>query len=218
MITAGPTHEPIDAVRYLGNRSSGRLGVALADAAAARGWAVTLLLGPSAASPGEPGVRVERFVTSRELGLLLERYQPLCDVLVMAAAVADYRPKVEPAQLAGKLRRLDRTMVLELEPTEDLLAACSRRRSAGQVLVGFALEPRERLIESAREKLGRKGVDVIVANPLDTMESEAIEAVVLSVDGRSDGPVGAVPKAVFAVWLLDLLAERRGRADAGSVR
>lgn len=207
LITAGPTHEPIDSVRYIGNRSSGRLGVDLADAAARRGWTVTLLLGPSALSPAEPAVRVERYRTASDLSELLEEHQPGCDVLVMAAAVADYRPKATPEQLAGKLRRRDAKMVIELEPTEDLLAGCTSRRGPGQLFVGFALEPRERMMSSAREKLERKGIDLIVANPLETMEAGAIEAVVLGRDGSDRRTDGAIDKAEFGGWLLAVIEE-----------
>jgi len=214
LITAGPTHEPIDAVRYIGNRSSGRLGVALADRAAELGLGVTLLLGPTHLGPTHPGVRVERFRTTSDLGGLLAAHQAGCDVLVMAAAVADYRPRVDQAQLAGKLRRQAQAVLLELEPTEDLLAACSARRTAGQILVGFALEPRERLLASAREKLDRKRIDLIVANPLETMESESIEAVVIGRDGREESAGGAIAKAAFADWLLAILIRAAGRPGA----
>ncbi|MFG0242385.1 MAG: phosphopantothenoylcysteine decarboxylase [Phycisphaerales bacterium JB054] len=207
LITAGPTHEPIDSVRYIGNRSSGRLGVDLADAAARRGWAVTLLLGPSALTPAEPSVRLERYRTASDLGELLAAHQRQCDVLVMAAAVADYRPKVTPEQLTGKLRRKDTKMVIELEPTEDLLAGCASRRDPGQVFVGFALEPRERMMSSARDKLERKGIDLIVANPLETMEAGAIEAVVLGRDGSERKTEGAIEKAAFGDWLLTVIEE-----------
>jgi phosphopantothenoylcysteine decarboxylase/phosphopantothenate--cysteine ligase len=206
LITAGPTHEPIDAVRYIGNRSSGRLGVALADRAAELGWRVTLLLGPTHLEPRQAGIRVERFRTTSDLGSLLAERQRDCDVLVMAAAVADYRPRVDPAQLAGKLRRQGQAMRLELEPTEDLLAGCAARRGAGQLLVGFALEPRERLVESAREKLERKGIDLIVGNPLGTMESDTIEAVVLGREGGEHSTGGPIAKGAFADWLLGIIA------------
>lgn len=205
LITAGPTFEPIDAVRFIGNRSSGSLGCALADAAARRGWNCLLLLGPTPLAPSSPRVRVERFRTCADLASLLAQRQGACDVLVMAAAVADYRPKTSPEQLAGKLRRTDQRLVIELEPTEDLLAGCSRRRTPGQLLVGFALEPRDRLLASARDKLERKGIDLIVANPLETMESPLIEAVVIARQGpesRTDGPI---PKPAFAEWILDII-------------
>lgn len=208
-MTAGPTHEPIDGIRYIGNRSSGRLGVELADEGARRGWAVTLLLGPSALTPSRPEVELVRFGTAAELGALLRARQAGCDALVMAAAVADYRP----AQAAGggKLRRGDGPLTLVLEPTEDLLAACATRREPGQVLIGFALEPREGLLDSARAKLSRKGVDLIVANPLETMESGEIEAWLVGPRGVVAETGGRLSKGAFAVWLLERVEDAAAR-------
>jgi len=216
LITAGPTQEPIDAVRFIGNRSSGRLGVELADRAAERGWLVTLLLGPTHLLPRNPAVQVVRYRTTRDLADALALHQPECAVLVMAAAVADYRPIVEPGQLDGKCKRSADGMVIRLEATEDLLAGCSTRRRPEQLLVGFALEPRERMIGSARDKLERKGIDLIVANPLETMEGDSIEAVVLGRDGSERRTGGAIGKGEFGAWLMavidEVLHERRGAA------
>lgn len=205
LITAGPTHEPIDAVRFVGNRSSGRLGVALADEAARRGWSVTLLLGPVGVAPTDPRVKVERFRTCADLQGLLARHTPGMSVLIMAAAVADYRPKVDPSFFGGKFRRLSTNLTLELEPTPDLLAEVSARRVPGQYLVGFALEPREELLASARSKLERKGVDLVIANPLETMDSPAIEAIALARDGTQTRTDGTMPKGEFAAWLMELI-------------
>jgi phosphopantothenoylcysteine decarboxylase / phosphopantothenate---cysteine ligase len=212
LITAGPTHEPIDAVRFIGNRSSGQLGIALADSAAERGWDVRLLLGPTPRTPSHPRVEVERFQTTADLRGLLATWFPWADVLVMAAAVADFRPKPQEGDLGGKVRRTEAGLTIHLEPTPDLLAECAAGRQVGQLMVGFALEPRERIAESARKKLERKGVDLVVANPLETMDSPSIEAVVY---GRTDsgvGPVrstdGRVLKTAFAGWLLGLIEER----------
>jgi len=207
LITAGPTHEPIDAVRFIGNRSSGRMGLALAGAAAADGWDVVLLLGPTGSDAAIPGVRTRRFRTCENLRGLLREECPGCDVLVMAAAVADYRPKVDPAFLGGKFRRQDQKLVLELEPTPDLLAEVSAARRSDQLFVGFALEPRRELLESARSKLERKGVDLVVGNPLETMDSPTIEATVLTRGGGIRPSPGVVPKAEFASWLVGVLSE-----------
>lgn len=203
LITAGPTHEPIDEVRYIGNRSSGRLGVELADAAAGRGVETTLLLGPTSLACSDTRVRTIRFRTTADLEALLKDHLGWADVLVMAAAVADYRP-IRRAE-GGKLRRESRNLTIECEPTPDLLAGCAARRRAGQVLVGFALEPRDRLEESARSKLDRKGVDAIVANPLETMEGERIEAWLIRRGGDDARTPGAIHKRDFAPWLLDRL-------------
>jgi phosphopantothenoylcysteine decarboxylase/phosphopantothenate--cysteine ligase len=211
LITAGPTHEPIDAVRFIGNRSSGRLGVALADRAAARGVDTTILLGPTTLAPSHTSVRVVRFRTTSDLQRALSEHVPESEILIMAAAVADYRPVASAAadlggSPTGKLRREKRNITLELEPTPDLLAGVSEqvRASAGiQRLIGFALEPREGLLDVARRKLERKGCDAIVANPLETMDAETIEAWLVWKDGRADSTDGPIGKAAFADWLLD---------------
>ncbi len=123
----------------------------------------------------------------------------------MAAAVADYRPRAAPG--TTKIRRTESRLVLELEPVPDLLAACARRRRSGQILVGFALEPEDRLLDSARAKLVRKGVDAIVANPLETMESEEIRSIIVAHrDGEpTEIDMGTLAKAAFADRLLQLL-------------
>lgn len=213
LITAGPTHEPIDAVRFIGNRSSGRVGVALADQAASRGWSVTLLLGPVAAAPTDSTVRVRRFRTCSDLQALLKEEVPTAAVLVMAAAVADYRPKVDPRLFNGKFRRTSGPLTLELEPTPDLLAEVAGTRRPDQLMVGFALEPREELEASAQAKLTRKKIDLVVGNPLQTMDSAEIEAMVLGADGsRADTP-GKISKTAFAAWLMDIIdATYRSRA------
>ena len=126
----------------------------------------------------------------------------------MAAAVADYRPKPNPAMSGGKFRRTSAPLTLELEPTPDLLAGVSSRRRSGQLLVGFALEPREELLASARAKLERKKIDMVVGNPLETMDSETIEAVVLEKNGGEHRTPGSMSKPQFAPWLLSLIEQR----------
>ena len=205
LVTAGPTHEPIDSVRYIGNRSSGRMGFALAQASAARAWPTTLLAGPTPLPPPESShLSVFRFRTTADLQNLLAQHWPEHDVLIMAAAVADFRP-TELAQ-DRKLSRTERRWMLELEATPDLLAELDQITQPNQLRVGFALEPADRLIESARRKLDHKHLDAIVANPLQTMDSETIEATVLLADGRSmSPPEGRIPKEQFATWLLGQL-------------
>ncbi|MGH7131633.1 MAG: phosphopantothenoylcysteine decarboxylase [Phycisphaerales bacterium] len=208
LITAGPTHEPIDAVRFIGNRSSGQLGIALADAAAKAGWHVTLLLGPTNLTPSDPKIRVLRFRTTTDLQALLTANFHRCDALVMAAAVADYRPATSEAaaDADGKLRRVAEGLTLRLEPTPDLLAQIGRLRQPGQVLVGFALEPRSRMMASAQDKLTRKGLDLIVANPLETMDAPTIEATVIGRAGVVLQTPKPVAKARFATQLAKLVA------------
>ncbi|MDX2114351.1 MAG: phosphopantothenoylcysteine decarboxylase [Planctomycetota bacterium] len=205
LITAGPTQEPLDSVRYLANRSSGRLGIELADSAARRGYATTLLLGPTSLAPADGRVMLRRFRTTSDLDELLRSEFPACDVLVMAAAVADYRPAVSPGMAGEKLRRTESGMTLELVATPDLLAGCAARRRPGQRIVGFALEPRSALLESARRKLARKRVDAIVANPLETMDSATVEAWLVTGDGPPMGTPGCIAKSAFADWLLDAI-------------
>lgn len=213
LITAGPTHEPIDAVRFLGNRSSGRMGVAIADAACAREWSVTLLLGPTHLEPSDTQVRLRRFRTAADLQALLRTHTPDADVLIMAAAVADYRPKPNPAMADGKFRRSNAPFALDLEPTPDLLAEVASHRRPDQFFVGFALEPRQDLLASARAKLTRKKVDLVVANPLETMDSPQIEATLLAADGSSTATPGLMPKTAFAPWLLDQIESTMERGN-----
>ncbi len=217
LLTAGPTHEPIDAVRFIGNRSSGKLGIALADEAARSGWKVTLLLGPVAHAPSEPSVETIGFESTADLERRLQELLPSHDVLVMAAAVSDYRPAVSEVDLTSKRRRTSAGMALKLDPTPDLLAGCSARRRQEQLLVGFALEPAEELAASARRKLARKRVDLIVANPLETMGADTIDARLIASDEmviegtpaeERTGP--NMPKAAFARWLLERLARACG--------
>lgn len=220
LLTAGPTYEPIDAVRFIGNRSSGRLGSSLADEAAGRGWRVTLLLGPNAIAPESPKVELVRFQSTADLQARLDEHLPEATVLVMAAAVADYRPVLEEVDLKGKRRRTKDGMVLKLESTPDLLARCSSQARPDQLLIGFALEPEAELMESARAKLVRKNIDLIVANPLETMDSSTIRATVLGNPQRGMGVEfstdGRITKGEFAGWLLDRitpLAEKRATTE-----
>jgi phosphopantothenoylcysteine decarboxylase/phosphopantothenate--cysteine ligase len=208
LITAGPTHEPIDAVRFIGNRSSGKLGILLAEHAAGLGWDTTLLLGPTCHAPVSDDVKLHRFVSTTDLRHLLDLYTPKHDVLVMAAAVADFTPAA--AAPSSKLRRTEsENFILEFVPTPDLLAECCRAARADQLMVGFALEPADELLESARNKLGRKNADMIVANPLETMESGEIQASIIAsklLTAYERCTEGKVSKAEFAQWLLPILA------------
>lgn len=201
LITAGPTREPIDAVRYISNRSSGRMGLALAEAGREAGWDVTLLLGPVSVS-APAGMTVHRFETTQDLQALLDAEFAKHDVLIMAAAVADYRAAISRE---AKLKRDGAGLTLHFEPTPDLLAACAARRRPDQLVIGFALEEPAKLLERATEKLRRKSVDAIVANPLVTMDGDNITATVIDRAGGVHSP-GDMSKSEFAAWLIKWIA------------
>ncbi|MBE7159184.1 MAG: bifunctional phosphopantothenoylcysteine decarboxylase/phosphopantothenate--cysteine ligase CoaBC [Rhodospirillales bacterium] len=159
LITAGGTREAVDPVRFLGNRSSGRMGHALADAAHARG--ATVILVTASSLPVPPGCEVVRVETAAQMQTALNTALSRATVVIAAAAVADFRPA---APASTKLRR-DSGLVLHLEPTPDLVAEAARRRAPGCLVVAFAAET-DQLEENARQKLLRKGVDAIVANDI----------------------------------------------------
>ena len=205
LITAGPTHEPIDAVRYLANRSSGTLGIAIAEASVRRACPTTLLLGPTPLTPDpEFQIDIRRFTTTSDLETSLQLHAPAADLIIMLAAVADFRP-AHPPRL-DKLPREEQSLSLTLERTPDLIAALAiNRPRVDQKIVAFALEPAEHLVERATAKLARKGVDAIVANPLETMDAPTISAHLIF---PGTAPLAApenLPKAEFAEWLLDQL-------------
>jgi len=208
LITAGPTWEPIDAVRYLGNRSSGRMGLAILEAARREGWRVTALLGPGVPDPANSEqVTVHRFESCADLEALLAEHFPACDLLIMAAAVADYRP-AGPRE--GKLPREDAgDLTLHLTPTPDLVAQCAKRKRDDQRIIAFALEDPAALEQRAAAKMRRKGVDAIVANPLQTMSAGDVDGTLMWTDGSSHRP-GVTSKARFAHWLIEQLADRWG--------
>jgi phosphopantothenoylcysteine decarboxylase / phosphopantothenate---cysteine ligase len=159
VVTAGPTHEPIDAVRFIGNRSSGAMGIAVAAEAASRGARVQLILGPETAPP-PAGVEVQLVETAEDMRQATMKVAGDADAVIMTAAVADFRPT---SANAGKLKKSDGVPALDLEPTADILAELGAARRPGQVLVGFAAETRD-VEAQGRDKLQRKQVDLIVAN------------------------------------------------------
>ena len=184
LITAGGTREPIDSVRYVGNRSSGRMGFALAQRAARRGAEVTVVAA-NVALPAPPGVKVTPVGTAAELKAACDERFDATDVLLMAAAVADFRPR-DPA--AHKLKKDAGAPRLELEPTEDVLSALVGRRRPGQVLVGFAAEHGDGAIDHARDKLERKRLDAIVVNDISQpgigFDAADNEVTILARDGE----------------------------------
>lgn len=204
LVTAGPTYEPLDPVRFLGNRSSGRMGQALAEAAARRGARVTLLRGPSALPAPAAGVELVPFETALDLRReLLARWRQ-CDAVLMAAAVADYRPRTFSTE---KLKRGVGDVSLALAPNPDLLAELGRRRGASRtpLLVGFCVETRH-LAAAARAKLRAKRCDWIVANlARDALGLETTKVEVHRARGKPLGPFEGSKSAVAGA-LLDALA------------
>lgn len=162
LVTAGGTREPIDSVRYIGNRSSGRMGFALAEQVSRRGAEVTLIAANVVLAP-PPAIRLIEVEAAAELASACAREFDDCDVLLMAAAVADFRPS-DPA--STKLKKDRGAPRIETEPTEDVLSALAARRRPGQVLVGFAAEHGGGAIDYGRAKLERKRVDAIVINDI----------------------------------------------------
>jgi phosphopantothenoylcysteine decarboxylase/phosphopantothenate--cysteine ligase len=207
LVTAGPTHEPIDPVRFLGNRSSGRMGFALAAEAAGRGAAVTLIVGPVEIQT--PPGRVTRIdvTTAAEMEAAVREHAPAADLVIMAAAVADFRPRSAAPE---KIKKEGGAPTLELEATPDILAGL-RALAPRAVVVGFAAETTD-LDGHARAKLARKGVDFLVANDVSRRDiafgSEANEVTVYRPQGE---PVflSRRPKRELAADLLDLFRTER---------
>ncbi|MEW1772584.1 bifunctional phosphopantothenoylcysteine decarboxylase/phosphopantothenate--cysteine ligase CoaBC [Streptomyces sp. NPDC086777] len=211
VVSAGGTREPLDPVRFLGNRSSGKQGYALARTAAARGARVTLVAANTAGLPDPAGVDVVPVGTAVQLREAVLKAAADADAVVMAAAVADFRPAV---YAAGKIKKKDgqdpEPIVLVRNP--DILAEISADRArSGQVIVGFAAETDD-VLANGRTKLARKGCDLLVVNEVGerkTFGSEENEAVVLGADG-SETPVPHGPKEALADIVWDLVAARLG--------
>jgi phosphopantothenoylcysteine decarboxylase/phosphopantothenate--cysteine ligase len=221
LVTAGRTEEAIDPVRILTNRSSGKMGVAVAEEALARGAEVTLLAGPIDV-PSPEGATVERIVTADEMAKAADRLFPECDVLVMTAAVGDFRA-AEPRD--RKIARTAAEVDLRLAPNPDILASLAKRRTSGQILVGFALETGT-APERARDKLARKGVDLLVVNdPGDPGAAIGGDTnVVTFLEPDKDGrKLPVLPKREVARRVLDWVVKRRltpsgGRRDGSPGR
>jgi phosphopantothenoylcysteine decarboxylase / phosphopantothenate---cysteine ligase len=219
LVTAGGTREPIDSVRFVGNSSSGRMGFALAGAAHARGAEVTLLAA-NVALAAPAGVKCRKVVTAAELEQACEEEFPRSDVLLMAAAVADFRPSAPSGQ---KLKKADRARLeLELEPTPDVLAGLAADRRDGQTLIGFAAEHGEQAIDYGRRKLAEKALDAIVVNDISRadigFDADDNEVTILTArrDGSKAGDeigerhVARAPKAKVAEAILDTVEQLRG--------
>ena len=208
LITAGATREEIDPVRFLSNRSSGRMGFALAEAARARGAEVTVVAGLTSA-PEPVSVRVMRALSAEEMRAAVLREAGSASVFIAAAAVADYRPV---ARAASKLKKTGNELALTLEPTPDILAEVSRARRDGLIVVGFAAETDD-VLARALDKLRRKNLDAIVANDVTRdgagFESETNAVTILARDRGAPLELPLLPKLDAAHRILDEVARLR---------
>jgi phosphopantothenoylcysteine decarboxylase / phosphopantothenate---cysteine ligase len=219
LVSAGGTREPIDSVRYIGNRSSGRMGYALAREAVRRG-ADVMLIAANVALDDPAGASVIRVQTADELAAVCEREFPSRDVLLMAAAVADFRP-VQPS--ARKLKKDQGVPSIVLESTVDVLASLAQQRRPGQLLVGFAAEHGEDAVSGARQKLERKGLDLVVVNDISRgdigFDSGQNEVTIISASGERLVPQaskGHVARAVLDEVELVRGSSREGVNGAGA--
>lgn len=206
VVTAGGTREPIDPVRFIGNRSSGKQGHAVADEAAARGAKVTLVT--TTALGAQPGIDVVRVDTAAEMEQAVLSRSNEADIVVMAAAVADFRPA---AAVGSKIKKAGGVPEVVLEPTTDILAALGAQRQPGQTIVGFAAETDD-LRANAADKLARKGIDLIVANDVSApgvgFEHDTNAVIILG----ADGAVQEIPlsdKRAIARAILDAVSTTR---------
>lgn len=212
LVTAGPTREPIDRVRFISNRSSGRTGYAIADAAVERNHGVRIVSGPvdiSTASEIEV-IGVETAAQMRDR--VLEQVSWF-DCLIMCAAVSDFQPLQTGI---AKLKRTSSNIMLEMTPTADILSEISTMVRPNQVLIGFALEPGDRMMENACKKLSEKGLDMIVANSFDTIGTHTIQGAFLFRD-QSVEPFDRMNKAEFSGRIIrraeDLFSRQSGPED-----
>jgi phosphopantothenoylcysteine decarboxylase/phosphopantothenate--cysteine ligase len=206
LVSAGGTREPIDPVRYIGNRSSGKQGHALAREAADRGAKVSLVTTTGLSGPA--GADVVRVETAAEMAAAIETRAAAADIVIMAAAVADFRP-VDVAD--QKLKKRDGVPQVVLEPTPDILAALGQRKTPGQTLVGFAAETDD-LRKNAATKLGAKGADLVVANDVTApgagFEHDTNQVTLLFADG-SARELPMADKRTVAREIFDAILERR---------
>ncbi len=212
LVTAGPTEEPLDTVRFLSNRSSGKMGYAIAEAARRRGARVILVTGPTSLEP-PAGAEVERVRTAEEMANSVLAHLPEAGSVVMAAAVADFQPaQVRPQ----KIKKRAGLRSLQLKPTRDILAEVTRQRRDDQIVVGFAAETQD-LISNATLKLRRKRLDLVVANDV-TQEGAGFDVdtnivTLVFPDGRAR-PLEKMPKLDVANRVLDEVVELRKRRSA----
>ena len=203
VVTAGPTREAIDPVRFISNRSSGKMGYAIAEAAAAQEYDVTLISGPTALTP-PPKAKLISITSADELFAAVKRGTRKCDLLVMCAAVSDYRPA---SVSALKMKKQKRAFALKLVPTRDILASLPKRRR--YLVVGFAAETHD-LKSNAQKKLRAKNCDAIVANDVSRseigMESDENEVTIFFRDGEIK-KISRAPKKIIARELVKIFSK-----------
>lgn len=213
VVSAGGTREPIDAVRVIANRSSGKQGYAIAAEALARGARVTLVTTVDLATP--PGAELRQVETAAEMQAALDELAPTAEVVVMAAAVADFRPV---SAASGKIKKDAGVPEIVLEPTPDILAGLGARKPAGQVLVGFAAETSD-LVANAESKLRRKRLDLIVANDVSAPGvgfAHDTNAVTLIRPDMSPTTVPLTGKRAVAAAVLDSVMQIRSAGPSGT--
>lgn len=205
-VTAGPTQEALDPVRFLTNHSSGKMGYAIAREAMLRGAAVTLISGPVALEP-PPFVQVEPVVSAKDMFLAVQKALPETDILIKAAAVADYRPATVARE---KMKKQDHDLNIALERTDDILRWAAQNRHPGLFVCGFSMET-ENVMANSREKLEKKKLDMIAVNDLRTpgagfgVDTNAVT--LLTPEGREELPL--LSKAEAAARLLDAIEKKR---------
>lgn len=210
VVTAGPTREYIDDVRFISNPSSGRMGYAAAEEAVRRGHAVTLLTGPTSLQAPK-GARISRFETADELYELVRAALPEADCLVMAAAVGDYKPA---DRISGKHKK-GTALTLELVATRDVLASVAPMKD-DKIFVGFAVEVKD-AVENARKKVRAKGVDFLVLNTPASFGAEEADFTFVYPDGRTRG-FGRAAKTAIAAEILNEVESLFGGDGPGAVR
>jgi len=205
LITAGPTREKIDAVRFLTNRSTGKMGYALAEAARDAGHEVTLVSGP-VTLPVPHGIALVPVESAADMAEAVKERAPRMELVIMCAAVADYRPK---RIVAGKMKKTGGDLVLELERTEDILKTLGAVKPEGQILVGFAAETDD-LLTNAQGKLERKNLDWICANDVGRSDigfgSDENCVTLIGRDGRRYG-IGPDAKRAVAGAILEIVTD-----------
>jgi phosphopantothenoylcysteine decarboxylase/phosphopantothenate--cysteine ligase len=207
-VTAGPTIEDIDPVRFVSNRSSGRMGYRLAEAARDRGARVVLISGPTSL-PAPGGVEVVSVRSAEDMAAAVNRRAPSATIVAMAAAVSDYRPD---SRAASKIKKTAAPQSLALVPTTDILRTLGEAKD-GRFLIGFAAET-EGLLENARKKRREKHLDLMVANDVSGAETGfgVEENAAVLIDDRGETELPRMPKRELAERIWDRVAEMKGRA------